>query len=97
LIYRGNRITNWCPRDRSAISDLEVNYEEVDGKLYGVRYPFADGGGPGPDGNDYAQVFTTRPETVLGDVALVVNPKMSGTRTSSDVGSRCPSWSARSR
>ena len=74
LIYRGNRITNWCPRDRSAISDLEVNYEEVDGKLYGVRYPFADGKGPGPDGKDYAQVFTTRPETVLGDVALVVNP-----------------------
>ena len=75
LIYRGNRITNWCPRDRSAISDLEVNYEEVEGKLYGVRYPFADGRGPGPDGNNYAQVFTTRPETVLGDVALVVNPE----------------------
>ena len=74
LIYRGKRITNWCPRDRSAISDLEVSYEEVDGRLYGVRYPFADGNGPGPDGNDYAQVFTTRPETVLGDVALVVNP-----------------------
>jgi valyl-tRNA synthetase len=74
LIYRGNRITNWCPRDRSAISDLEVNYEAVDGKLYGVRYPFADDRGPGPDGNDYAQVFTTRPETLLGDVALVVNP-----------------------
>ena len=70
LIYRGNRITNWCPRDRSAISDLEVNYEEVDGRLYGVRYPFADGGGPGPDGNPYAEVNTTRPETVLGDVAL---------------------------
>ena len=74
LIYRGNRITNWCPRDRSAISDLEVNYEEVDGKLYGVRYPFADGKGPGPDGNDYAEVNTTRAETLLGDVALVVNP-----------------------
>jgi valyl-tRNA synthetase len=74
LIYRGNRITNWCPRDRSAISDLEVNYEEVDGSLYGVRYPFADGRGPGPDGNPYAEVNTTRPETVLGDVALVVNP-----------------------
>jgi valyl-tRNA synthetase len=74
FIYRGNRITNWCPRDRSAISDLEVNYEEVDGRLYGVRYPFADRKGPGPDGKDYAQVFTTRPETVLGDVALVVNP-----------------------
>jgi valyl-tRNA synthetase len=74
LIYRGNRITNWCPHDRSAISDLEVNYEEVDGKLYGVRYPFSDGKGPGPDDKNYAQVFTTRPETVLGDVALVVNP-----------------------
>jgi valyl-tRNA synthetase len=48
LIYRGNRITNWCPHDRSAISDLEVNYEEVEGKLYGVRYRFADGKGPAP-------------------------------------------------
>ncbi|MDQ4129167.1 MAG: valine--tRNA ligase [Actinomycetota bacterium] len=74
LIYRGNRITNWCPHDRSAISDLEVNYEDVEGKLYGIRYPFVDGGGPGPDGEDYAQVFSTRPETMLGDVALVVNP-----------------------
>ena len=67
LIYRGNRITNWCPNDRSAISDLEVTYEEVNGKLYGLRYPFVDGEG-------HAQVFTTRPETMLGDVALVVNP-----------------------
>ena len=75
FIYRGNRITNWCPRDRSAISDLEINYEEVDGRLYGVRYPFADGRGPGPDGKNYAEVNTTRPETVLGDVALVVNPE----------------------
>ena len=75
LIYRGNRITNWCPRDRSAISDLEVTYEEFDGKLYGIRYPFVDGRGPGPDGKDYAQVFSTRPETMLGDVALVVNPE----------------------
>ena len=74
LIYRGNRIVNWCPRDRSAISDLEVNYEEKGGKLYGLRYPFSDERGPGPDGEDYAQVFSTRPETMLGDVALVVNP-----------------------
>ena len=73
-IYRENRITNWCPRDRSAISDLEVNYEEVAGRLYGLRYPFADDGGPGPDGKDFVQVFSTRPETMLGDVALVVNP-----------------------
>jgi valyl-tRNA synthetase len=74
LIYRGNRITNWCPRDRSAISDLEVNYQETQGKLFGLRYPFVDGRGPGPDGRAYAQVFSTRPETMLGDVALVVNP-----------------------
>lgn len=74
LIYKGNRITNWCPRDRSAISDLEVNYSSVDGKLYGLRYRFSDGKGAGPDGNDFAEVFSTRPETMLGDVALVVNP-----------------------
>jgi valyl-tRNA synthetase len=75
LIYRGSRITNWCPHDRSAISDLEVNYEEVDGRLYGLRYPFVDDKGPGPDGNNFAQAFSTRPETMLGDVALVVNPE----------------------
>ena len=75
LIYRENRITNWCPHDRSAISDLEVNYEDVEGKLYGLRYPFIDGKGPGPDGENYAQVFSTRPETMLGDIALVVNPE----------------------
>jgi valyl-tRNA synthetase len=74
-IYRGTRIVNWCPRDRSAISDLEVNYEDTDGKLYGLRYPFSDGEGQGPDGNDFVQVFSTRPETMLGDVALVVNPE----------------------
>ena len=74
LIYRENRITNWCPHDRSAISDLEVTYEDVAGKLYGLRYPFVDGKGPGPDGEDYAEVFSTRPETMLGDTALVVNP-----------------------
>ena len=74
LIYRGNRITNWCPHDRSAISDLEVNYEDVEGKLYGLRYPFVDGKGSGPDGEGSVQVFSTRPETMLGDVALVVNP-----------------------
>src|SRR3712207_558502 len=74
LIYRGNRITNWCPRDRSAISDLEVTYEETAGKLYGLRYLFVDDKGPGPDGEPFVQVFSTRPETMLGDVALVVNP-----------------------
>src|ERR671933_1755311 len=70
LIYRENRITNWCPHDRSAISDLEVNYEMIQGRLYGLCYPFVDGKGQGPDGEDYAQVFSTRPEPMLGDVAL---------------------------
>ncbi len=75
LIYRENRITNWCPHDRSAISDLEVNYEDVAGKLYGLRYPFVDRVGQGPNGEDFAEVFSTRPETMLGDTALVVNPE----------------------
>jgi valyl-tRNA synthetase len=67
LIYRGNYLVNWCPRCGSAISDLEVDYEEVQGKLYTFRYPLAEGG--------YVEVSTTRPETILGDTALAVNPE----------------------
>src|SRR4028119_917797 len=70
-IYRGTRIVNWCPRDRSAISDLEVNYEDTDGKLFGLRYRFSDDEGPGPDGNDFVQVFSTRPATLPGAAARV--------------------------
>jgi valyl-tRNA synthetase len=68
LIYRGNRITNWCPQDLTAISDIEVEREERKGKLYHLRYPYADNSG-------FVIVATTRPETMLGDTAVAVNPK----------------------
>ncbi len=67
LIYRGTRITNWCPRCLTAISDIEVEHLDAPGKLYRLRYPFADG-------NGYVVVATTRPETMLGDTAVAVNP-----------------------
>ncbi len=67
LIYRGKYIVNWCPKDHTAISDDEVEYQEKEGKLYYLRYPFEDGSG-------YIVVATTRPETMLGDVAVAVNP-----------------------
>ncbi len=67
LIYRGAYIVNWCPRCQTAISDLEVAHEEQAGKLYEIRYPLADGSGS-------ITIATTRPETMLGDVAVVVNP-----------------------
>jgi valyl-tRNA synthetase len=66
LIYKGNYLVNWCPRCLSAISDLEVDYEEVTGKFYTFQYPLEDGG--------YLQVSTTRPETILGDTAVAVHP-----------------------
>jgi valyl-tRNA synthetase len=67
LIYRGKYIVNWCPRCMTAISDLEVVHEEVAGKLYEIRYPVV-----GTDG--FILVATTRPETMLGDTAVAVNP-----------------------
>ncbi|MCL0057920.1 valine--tRNA ligase [Dehalococcoidales bacterium] len=67
LIYRGERIINWCPRCATALSDLEVEHKEVAGHLYYVRYPLAD--------NGFITVATTRPETILGDTAVAVNPK----------------------
>lgn len=67
LIYRGTRVVNWCPRCSSAISDIEVNNQETQGELYYIRYPFADGDGS-------ITVATTRPETMLGDTAVAVNP-----------------------
>ena len=66
LIYRGPRIVNWCPHDQSAISDLEVQYEETDGHLYYLDYP-VDGGG-------VVSVATARPETMVGDTAVAVHP-----------------------
>lgn len=67
LIYRGKRVINWCPRCSTAISDIEVNHEDRPGKLYHLRYPFQDGSGA-------VVVATTRPETMLGDTAVVANP-----------------------
>jgi len=68
LIYRGKRLVNWDPVLGTAVSDLEVDTEEEDGKIWEIRYPFADGSGS-------VVVATTRPETMLGDVAVAVNPK----------------------
>jgi len=67
LIYRGSYIVNWCPRCQTAISDLEVKHEEQQGKLYEIKYLAASGDGG-------IVVATTRPETMLGDVAVAVNP-----------------------
>ena len=72
LIYRGERIVNWDPDQRTAVSDLEVNHEDRLGKLYSIRYRLLDG--PLPDGTDSITIATTRPETLLGDTAIVVNP-----------------------
>jgi valyl-tRNA synthetase len=68
LIYKGERIINWCPRCTTALSDLEVNHQELTGNLYYVRYIVAD------DNDKYMTVATTRPETILGDTAIAVNP-----------------------
>jgi valyl-tRNA synthetase len=72
LIYRGTRIINWCPRCLTALSDEEAEQEETAGKLYHLRYPLASGSAA--DGRDYLVVATTRPETMLGDVAVAVHP-----------------------
>jgi len=68
LIYRGNYLVNWCPESQSAVSDLEVDQKEVNGHLWHFRYPLSDGSG-------FMEVATTRPETMLGDTAVAVNPK----------------------
>ncbi|MGB5959148.1 MAG: valine--tRNA ligase [Coleofasciculaceae cyanobacterium] len=67
LIYRGEYLVNWCPASQSAVSDLEVDNQEVSGHLWHLRYPLADGKGN-------VEVATTRPETMLGDTAVAVNP-----------------------
>ena len=68
LIYRGDRIINWCPHCRTALSDAEVEYREQQSNLWYYRYPFVEGDG-------YITIATTRPETMLGDTAVAVNPK----------------------
>ena len=69
LIYKGERIINWCPRCATAISDLEVDHKDIQGHLWYVRYHLAEGD------KDFVTVATTRPETILGDTAVAVNPK----------------------
>ena len=73
LIYRGERIINWCPRCMSALSDLEVNHVDTLGTLIFVRYPLKPL--PGEEQTEYISVATTRPETILGDTAVAVNPR----------------------
>ncbi|MEM9510466.1 MAG: valine--tRNA ligase, partial [Cyanobacteria bacterium P01_E01_bin.35] len=67
LIYRSNYLVNWCPASLSAVSDLEAENQEVDGHLWHFRYPLSDGSG-------HLEVATTRPETMLGDTGVAVNP-----------------------
>ncbi|MEM9215601.1 MAG: valine--tRNA ligase [Cyanobacteria bacterium P01_F01_bin.150] len=67
LIYRGNYLVNWCPASQSAVSDVETESKEVDGHLWHFRYPLSDGSG-------HMEVATTRPETMLGDTGVAVNP-----------------------
>ncbi len=74
LIYRGKRLVNWDPKLRTAISDLEVENRESKGSMWHLRYPLADGVKTA-DGKDYLVVATTRPETVLGDTGVAVNPE----------------------
>ncbi|MFP1779997.1 valine--tRNA ligase [Lonsdalea quercina] len=74
LIYRGKRLVNWDPKLRTAISDLEVENRDVKGSMWHLRYPLADGAKTA-EGKDYLIVATTRPETVLGDTGVAVNPE----------------------
>ncbi|HET6912837.1 MAG TPA: valine--tRNA ligase [Rhodanobacteraceae bacterium] len=75
LIYRGNRLVNWDPVLMTAVSDLEVNNVERDGHLWSILYPFSDASLRGPNGERGLIVATTRPETMLGDVAVAVHPE----------------------
>ncbi|MFL0247899.1 valine--tRNA ligase [Candidatus Clostridium stratigraminis] len=68
LIYQGNRITNWCPKCKTALSDAEIEYTEQNGYFWHIKYPIVGT-------NDFIEIATTRPETMLGDTAVAVNPK----------------------
>lgn len=69
LVYRGPRVINWCPKHQTGLSDLEVKYEDREDKLWCIKYPLVG------DKNKFIEVATTRPETMLGDTAVAVNPK----------------------
>ena len=68
LIYQGHRITNWCPKCQTALSDAEIEYSEHEGNFWHIKYPVIDS-------DEYLEIATTRPETLLGDTAVAVNPK----------------------
>ena len=68
LIYKSSKIINWCPVCKTSISDAEVEYEDQEGSFWHIKYPYADGSG-------YIEIATTRPETLLGDTAVAVNPE----------------------
>ncbi len=83
LIYKGDYIVNWCPRCHTALADDEVEHEDKKGKLYHIRYPFADGSG-------HVVVATTRPETMLGDTGVAVHPDDERYSHLADVGIKLP-------
>jgi valyl-tRNA synthetase len=73
LIYKGHYLVNWCPRCGTALADDEVDHTDTAGAMYHIYYEFADG--PAPDGSTRIEIATTRPETLLGDTAVAVNPE----------------------
>jgi valyl-tRNA synthetase len=83
LIYKGDYIVNWCPRCHTALADDEVEHDPTDGKLYHLRYPYADGAGE-------VVVATTRPETMLGDTAVAVHPEDERYQGLQKIGIRLP-------
>ncbi len=83
LIYKGSRIINWCPHCLTALSDAEVEYTDKPGHLWHIRYPLADGSGD-------IVVATTRPETMMGDTGVAVNPRTRSSSTSSARPASCP-------